>query len=394
MLVGGGDVSRRELVEHLASGRPVVVVSGTGRLADAVADGRAGAASDGGPGAPSTADDLGALLANGDVHVVSLDDSPERLRQVLASLLAPARRRRLRERFALLAVLPRWRFRPAPPEPLLALDAASRYPLLREQIVDADRLVYPFFAESDMTAQIEQNRHRWFAVLAIGGGLLTTVFGALQAWLQTVAWPGVVVATLGAATSALITVARRQGSLLNYLTGGACRAPALAVLRVPRRLPRRRRGRPPPGIAQPRAAGRPDPVRTGSAVSNRRAEVLDAYRQHRIATQRDYYSGRAEQNETARRRAVTASAALLVLAALFGALATADIERRAVWAVVAASVSALATALMSYESAFGFERLARRYSETCSALALADAFGPGPRTLTSLKRTPNGTRRC
>ena len=32
------------------------------------------------------------------------------------------------------------------------------------------------------------------------------------------AWPGVVVATLGAATSALITVARRQGSLLNYLT--------------------------------------------------------------------------------------------------------------------------------------------------------------------------------
>ena len=220
LLVGGGDVSRRELVEHLASGRPVVVLSGTGRLADAVAEGGAGAAaaSDGGPGAPSVGDDLGALLATGDLHVVSLDDGPERLRRVLASLLAPARRRRLRDRFALLGVLPRWRFRPGPPEPLLDPDAASRYPLLREQIVDADRLVYPSFAECDMTAQIEQNRHRWFTVLAIGGGLLTTVFGALQAWLQTVAWPGVVVATLGAATSALITVARRQGSLLNYLT--------------------------------------------------------------------------------------------------------------------------------------------------------------------------------
>ena len=120
-------------------------------------------------------------------------------------------------------------------------------------------------------------------------------------------------------------------------------------------------------------------------MSNRRAELLDAYRQHRIATQRDYYSRRAEQNETARRRAVTASAALLVLAALFGALATADIERRALWAVVAASVSALATALMSYEAAFGFERLARRYAETCSALALADVFGPRPEDLDQLE---------
>jgi hypothetical protein len=101
---------------------------------------------------------------------------------------------------------------------LLEPDIARRYPLLRQQIVDADRLIYPFFAECDTTAQIEQNRHRWFTVLAVGGGLLTTVFGALQAWLQTAPWPGVVVATLGAATSALITVARRQGSLLNYLT--------------------------------------------------------------------------------------------------------------------------------------------------------------------------------
>lgn len=218
LLVGGGDVSRRELVEHLASGRSVVVVAGTGRLADEVAEGRAGAAPVGGPGAPSVGDDLGALLANGDVHVVSLDEGPQCLRRVLASLLAPVRRRRLRDRFALLGVLPRWRFQPEPPDPLLDPDAARRYPLLRQEIVDADRLVYPFFAECDMTAQIEQNRHRWFTVLAIGGGLLTTVFGALQAWLQTVAWPGVVVATLGAATSALITVARRQGSLLNYLT--------------------------------------------------------------------------------------------------------------------------------------------------------------------------------
>jgi hypothetical protein len=120
-------------------------------------------------------------------------------------------------------------------------------------------------------------------------------------------------------------------------------------------------------------------------MTDHRAELLDAYRQHRIATQRAYYSARAERNGTARRRAVLASAALLVLASLFGALATADVERRALWAFAAASVSALATALMSYEAAFGFERLARRYAETSSALALTDVMGPQPQDLGQLE---------
>jgi hypothetical protein len=119
-------------------------------------------------------------------------------------------------------------------------------------------------------------------------------------------------------------------------------------------------------------------------MSDRRAQLLDAYRQYRIAPQRAYYAGRAERNETARRWAVTATASLLVLAALFGALGTADPERRALWAFVAASLAALATALTSYEAAFGFERLARRYAETRSALALADVFGPRPEDLDQL----------
>jgi SLOG in TRPM, prokaryote/Protein of unknown function (DUF4231) len=217
LLVGGGDVSRRELVEHVACGRSVVALAGTGRLADAVAQARAGVGPRPGPGSLAD-DDLGVMLANRDVHVVSLGEGPLRLRSVLESLLVPPRRRSLRDRVALLAALPRWRFRPEPSGSLLDADAARRYPPLSEQIADADRLIYPFFAQFDVTAQVEQNRHRWFTMLAIGGGLLTTAFGALQAWLQTAPWPGVVVATLGAATSALTTVARRQGSLQNYLT--------------------------------------------------------------------------------------------------------------------------------------------------------------------------------
>jgi SMODS and SLOG-associating 2TM effector domain 1 len=75
---------------------------------------------------------------------------------------------------------------------------------------------------------------------------------------------------------------------------------------------------------------------------------------------------------------------LLILAALFGALATADAARRAMWALTATALSALATAMTSYEAAFGFERLARQYAETGSALALADVNGPQPDDLDDL----------
>ena len=52
-------------------------------------------------------------------------------------------------------------------------------------------------------------------MLALAGGLATTLFGALQAWLQS-AWPGVVVVTAGAATTAVTTLAKRQGSSEQY----------------------------------------------------------------------------------------------------------------------------------------------------------------------------------
>ena len=100
---------------------------------------------------------------------------------------------------------------------------ARRYPHLHRQLAEAAALVVPSLDEWDRRALVHQNRHRWFTLLAILGGMLTTVFGALQAWLRSVPWPGVVVVTLGAATSALVVVARRQGSLHQYL-----------VARVPR----------------------------------------------------------------------------------------------------------------------------------------------------------------
>jgi hypothetical protein len=220
LLIGGGSVSREEIVEHLRRRRAVVIVEGTGRLADEIAAGL----SDDKDG------DLRALVMAGDVQRVPLGSGATAIaKAVKRALTRPRRpldsvsswRRRSwgerRERWVALSVFPRWPYRPGPPQPLVDPDARVRFPLLASRISVADEVVYPAYVECEKQAGIEQNRYRWFAVLAIFGGLLTTVFGAVQAWLQSTQWPGVVVATLGAATTALNTIARRQGSREEYL---------------------------------------------------------------------------------------------------------------------------------------------------------------------------------
>jgi hypothetical protein len=111
-------------------------------------------------------------------------------------------------------------------------------------------------------------------------------------------------------------------------------------------------------------------------TSDWRSELLDAYRRHRIDDQTRYYARRGIEFERARRWTVTASAGLLVLAALCGALGAAYGSQRAMWAFIAAALSAVASAISGFEAAFGFERFSRRSDETASALALADTHGP------------------
>lgn len=200
LLVGGGQGTRAELLEHLSRGRSVVVVESSGRLADEIAAGL--------PDDPT----LRGLIDHADVRIVGIDDV-EGVRNLLANLL----HERQRVRSALLSVVPRLRFRAVRPDPLLSRDAARRYPSLLQRMLDADRIVFRAFEACDVEAQEAQYRHRWFTILAIVGGLLTTVFGAAQAWLRTAMWPGLLVATLGAATSALTALARREGSLRAYL---------------------------------------------------------------------------------------------------------------------------------------------------------------------------------
>jgi hypothetical protein len=119
----------------------------------------------------------------------------------------------------------------------------------------------------------------------------------------------------------------------------------------------------------PRAPGPPGPPEPPGPQQ----ELLGLYRANRLDEQARYYGDRARLYERARRWTVSTSAVLLVLASLFGALGSADMHRRSIWAFVAASAAAFAAAVASYEASAGFERLSRQYEKTLAALRLADA---------------------
>ncbi|WP_051274550.1 SLATT domain-containing protein [Cellulomonas sp. URHD0024] len=391
VLVGGGPVSRTELREHLRRGRTVLVVAGSGRLADDVLSGRA---TDGDP-------ELAALLDAGLVIPVDRAGGADAVREALETVLGPVRPA---GRAAALDAVPRRRVRTAPATHLLPPDAAVRYPNLATAIAVAEQVVAPALRVCDATALREQNRHRWIVTLGLVGGLATTTLGAVQSWLTSAAWPGVALAAVGAATSGLLTISRRQGALDSYVSART-RAERLrslyfefvttmpqragddAVAKLREETARRRYGLPaaPASNAQasaqallddastqPVQADAPPPAPAGTPASWP-AEALDLYRRHRLEEQARWYEQRSRRLETGLHQTVTASALLLVCAALFGGLGVADPLHRAAWACVAAFCGALAAATNTYEAMSGFGTLSRRYDDTAGALRLAAA---------------------
>lgn len=207
LLIGGGAGSRAEVVEHLRRGRALVVLSGTGRLADDITAKRI-----------TGDDDLELLLRTAAVTVLPVRGDPAEVARAVRVRLSPPRPRTVRERVPPLQVWPRLRLGDAAPADVLGPGTLAAHPLLADAFREANEIIGPSFQECDRIAAREQNRHRWFTVLSLIGGMATVVAAATQTWLPGAAWPGVVVATLGAATSALTTVARRQGARDAYLT--------------------------------------------------------------------------------------------------------------------------------------------------------------------------------
>ena len=271
LLIGGDEVARTALVDHLGRDRPLLVLAGTGGLADEIAGGKprttpatpgpatpgpatsdvvadagtarvdaevarvedaaAGVAAvesaavevpaveTGSPTrttAPTPAaragsaehDDLAVLVRSGQVAVVHLDEGADKVAAVLRRVLGNRPGAKLHADVPPPPVWPRVRFRAPEPRPVIDPGYVLDYPLLADAIHEANQVVAPALHECEVAALRSRERARLLVVLAIAAGFGTTVFAALQVWLRDQPWPGVLRAVSGAAAAVLAVVAR------------------------------------------------------------------------------------------------------------------------------------------------------------------------------------------
>ncbi|MFT7838910.1 hypothetical protein Q5530_22445 [Saccharothrix sp. BKS2] len=247
LLVGGDEVTRAALVEHLGRDRPLLVLAGTGGLADeivhghlaagggevvdAVGEDRVGvervgveravtgqvvaeedptAAAPPPTRPPPTArpDDLAVLVRSGQVAVVHVDEGPDKVVAVLVRVLTGRPGAEVGHTAPPATIWPRPRFRPPDPHPVVDPGYVLDYPRLADAIHEANQLVAPALHECEVAALRARERARLLVALAIAAGFATTLFAALQVWLRDVPWPGVLLAASGAVAAVLAVVAR------------------------------------------------------------------------------------------------------------------------------------------------------------------------------------------
>ncbi|WP_218182401.1 MULTISPECIES: hypothetical protein [Actinosynnema] len=196
VLLGGDEGARAALVEHLGHDRPLLLLAGTGGLADELVS---GALAD---------EDVGVLARAGQVAVVHVDEGPERVLAVLRGVLGSKAGTPLRADAPALALWPRLRFRAPDARPVVDPGFVLDYPLLADAIHEANEIIAPALHECEVESLRTRERGRLLASAAILAGFATTSFAALQVWLRDVPWPGVLVAVAGAAAAVLAVVSR------------------------------------------------------------------------------------------------------------------------------------------------------------------------------------------
>jgi hypothetical protein len=113
--------------------------------------------------------------------------------------------------------------------PIVPADVRTEFPELREDLDFLDEWLVPRFAECDLKAQLEQNRHRREQLLLVGAGSLGAVLGALQAALAEVKWPGLLL-SLVAVLSAVFAQRVQHGQALPRYLDERARAERLRSL--------------------------------------------------------------------------------------------------------------------------------------------------------------------
>ena len=109
-------------------------------------------------------------------------------------------------------------------------------------------------------------------------------------------------------------------------------------------------------------------------MSDRERQALTVLQAARVEDQLENYYGRtAAEYARASAQSVAVSAVLLSLTTLTGTLAGLDIGGNAGWAIAAAILPALATALAAYDALFGFERVSKLFFDAIRSLRLIEA---------------------
>ncbi len=103
-------------------------------------------------------------------------------------------------------------------------------------------------------------------------------------------------------------------------------------------------------------------------MSERSRQALTLYRAARVDDQLDYYGRTSAEYDRAGAQSVALAAVLLSLTTLAGTLAGLEISGKMGWAIAAAVIPAVSTALAAYDLVFGFERVSKLYADAIRSL--------------------------
>jgi SMODS and SLOG-associating 2TM effector domain 1 len=107
-------------------------------------------------------------------------------------------------------------------------------------------------------------------------------------------------------------------------------------------------------------------------MNERSRQALALYRAARVHDQADYYRRTSAEYDRAGAQSVAVSAVLLSLTTLAGALAGLEISGKLGWAIAAAVIPAVSTALAAYDAVFGFERVSKLFGDAMRSLRLVE----------------------
>jgi SLOG in TRPM, prokaryote/Protein of unknown function (DUF4231) len=211
VIAGGGDVTRRELVAHTRAGRDVVVIRGSGGLADEVAAAAAGRAS----GDREVVEAVG----SGHITVLGLEAGPGQLAELIRSRLGARKRQKKFKPPALLKRFPLVPYRLPPDYPFVSDEQRAAAPLIETELTRLDRELVPRFRTLDHEALVAQHRFRLGGVLLIVGSAVAAALGAVQAALGGgVLGIGIAEAIVGAVVAGVVVYMRGRRFQQTYLT--------------------------------------------------------------------------------------------------------------------------------------------------------------------------------